>query len=218
MFDRKTQIIEPCQPTLFPVRAGFWRGRRTQNGRQRRAPFERVGEEATAHVVDIIFIPVMGGAHGNDRFERAGRVEVRLQRCGAAPGCAEHAHRAIAPRLRGDPTDHILGVRQFSVSIHVGHVTLAVARATHVDPQTSIAVGGEIGMIAFVTRADHVGLAVRDVFKERGYRGLGRYIWEPQTRGQTGAAGHRDPQMLGGCDIVRSVSCGAVQRRALFGG
>ena len=170
VFQGKRERAEPCLPPLAPVFADVARWRQRENRRQRRAPFERVGEEAAALVMDVVLVPVMGRADRDHGRECLGCIDARLQARGAAPGGAEHADPTVAPRLRREPFDHRPRVRQLVLRVHVGHVALAVAGAPHVDPRAGVTVPRQEGMVPLVARPSHVALAVRDVLQNRRNR------------------------------------------------
>ena len=64
-------------------------------------------EHAAADVVHVVGVAVVAGAHRDDGLQRRRAARGDLQAVEAAPGDAEHADRAAAPRLRGQPGDDL---------------------------------------------------------------------------------------------------------------
>ena len=76
----------------------------------RRRPLQHVRADAAAVVVDVVGVAVVGRAQRDDRLQRRRAVGGDLQRVEPAPRDADHADRAGAPRLLGDPGDHLARV------------------------------------------------------------------------------------------------------------
>ena len=130
-------------------------------------------------------------------------ISRRLQGSDAAPGDTHHPDGTRAPWLRGDPGDYILTVlllkRQVLIKLHA----LRVPGASHIHPNSRIAVPGEIVMYHLVTVGGTVRFSIRNVFKNGWYRRLICSGRQPEFGRQPAAIGHRDPDMLGDFDRVR---------------
>ena len=153
--------------------------------------------------MDVVGKAVIGGAQGDDCFQRLGLACRDLQAVKAAPGNPHHADIAVAPGLPAQPVDHFEGVVLFLQQVLVGHQPLTVAIATHVDPDAGIAMPRHIGMHPLIPRQGAIALAIGQVFEDRRVTpgaGIGR---QPDTRGQLGAVLQGDQAVL---DFAHGVS------------
>ena len=107
--DERRRVLDALQPRLAPAVADDGLvGRQGVAGEHRRRPREHVdGEHAAADVVDVVGVAVVAGAHRDDRLQRRRAARRDLQAVEAAPRDAEHADRAAAPRLLGQPGDDV---------------------------------------------------------------------------------------------------------------
>ncbi len=107
--DEGRRLLEALEPLLAPALPDHSRvGRARVEREHRRGPGEHVGaEDAAAEVVDVVGVAVVGRADADHRLELGRRVGGDLERVEAAPRLADHADSACAPRLAGEPADHL---------------------------------------------------------------------------------------------------------------
>ena len=87
---------------------------------------------------------MFGDGHWGSAIQRPPRGD--LQAVEAAPRDTDHADRAAAPGLLGEPFDDLERVVLFLLEIFVEHQPVGLAVAAHVDAHAGIAVAGDIGM------------------------------------------------------------------------
>ena len=129
-----------------------------------------------------------------------------LERVEAAPRLADHADGARAPRLAGEPADHLDAVLLLARQVLVLEDPLGVARAAQVDPDRRVAVAGEVGVDPRVADGRRVVLAVRDVLEDRRHRILLGVLGQPDPRREADAVRHRDPDVVEPPDAAREVA------------
>ena len=168
------QRFNPLHPAFAPVVAQHRIGRSGLVGQHLGAPVEVVGQQAAAHVVDVVGIAVDGGAAGDDRLQRRRPAKCELQCVEPAPGDPDHRDAAVAPRLARDPGDHLFAVRKLLLRVFVVEDTVRISGAGYVDSDTGIARRGEHRMGGGVARRGAVALAVRQVLQNRRSRGVSR--------------------------------------------
>ena len=110
---RHGDLGHPLLPHLAPAVADERRiGRQGEERLEHRAPVERVGEQAAAHVVHVVGVAVVGRARGDDRPELGRPEGGDLQGVEPGPRVADHPDLPGAPRLAGQPGDRRDGVVQ----------------------------------------------------------------------------------------------------------
>ena len=178
-----------------PALADGGRIRRARvEGEHRGGPRQRLDpEQAAAHVVDVVGVAVVRGADRDDRLQRRRPAGGDLERVEAAPGDPEHARRARAPGLGGEPGEHLDGVVLLLGQVLVEEDAVGVAAAAQVDPHRGVAVPGEVGVAGRVADGRAVAPAVGDVLEQRRHRVALRVLGQPDLRRQPAAVGHGDP-------------------------
>ena len=144
----------------------------------------------------VVGVAVVGGAQRDDRLQCRGRARGDLQRIEPAPGNAEHPDGAAAPRLGGEPLDHLDRVVVLGLGVFVADQPLGIAGAADVDAHARIAVAREIVMHRLVAAAHQVALAIGQVFEERRHWRPLRIRRQPDPRGEPGTVGERDQRVL----------------------
>lgn len=96
------------------------------------APPQIVVQQQAAHVVNVVGITVVRRIGGDNGFQCRRTAGGDLQAVEAAPALAHHADIAGAPRLAGNPVDHLECVVLFLLQIFVCHVAIGFAGAAHV--------------------------------------------------------------------------------------
>ena len=101
------RCLHPLEPHVAPAVAD---GRRVGRPRQpnidaAHSSMSRV--HAAAVVVHVVGVAVVGRAEGDDRLQRRRPAGGDLQAVEPAPRDADHADLAAAPRLLGEPRDHL---------------------------------------------------------------------------------------------------------------
>jgi hypothetical protein len=74
---------------------------------------------------------------------------------------------AIAPRLIGYPTQHILCIAIIILGPLLGMDTVRISCATNIDPKAGVSVPRQIAVVGFVARCTVVTAAVWDVLQDR---------------------------------------------------
>jgi hypothetical protein len=188
-FLQRLQALAPHREPAVADDRGVGRGRHP--GEERRAVLQIIAEQTAAHVMHVVGVAIVGGAGGHDRAQR-GRCEGRdLQRVEAAPGQADHADGAAAPRLAGDPGDDLDRVGPFTGRIFVPQHAIRIARAAHVDANGVVAGLCEGGMENGVIAPVPVPAPIREIFEDGGRRR--RPFRPPQPRHQPTAIGQGNP-------------------------
>ncbi len=203
-FREERSVRESLQPHLAPTLADqLGVGRQGVQGKQDRAPDEVLVEQATAHVVRVVGVAIVGRANGDDRLE-LGRSERRdLQRVETAPREPHHPHGARTPRLPGDPTNRSHAIFLLLLGVFVEKQAVGFAGATDVDTHGGVTMAGEVAVHRFVAPAGVVALPVGDVLDDRRHRrGLG-ILRPPDAGGQAAAVRQGDPGVLDLRDLSR---------------
>ncbi len=203
--------VEPLEPARPPALADDRRvGRARGVGEHRGRPRERGGgEDRTACEVDIVGVAIVGRAHADDAAERRRAQRSDLQAVEAAPRLADHAHAAAAPRLCGEPGDHLDPVVELLLQVLALEDPLGIARAPQVDAHAGEPASREVRVHPCVARGGRVVLAVGDVLEDRRNRiGLG-VLGEPQSRREPRPVRQRDPDPVDPLDGSEGAS-GAV--------
>ena len=200
------QRLDPLDPALAPVCAQRRIGRPGLVGQHLGAPVEVVGQQAAAHVVDVVRVAVHGGAAGDHRLQRRRAAKGELESVEPAPGDPDHADVAVAPWLVRDPGDHRLAVGEFLLRILVVEESVRIPGAGDVDPDAGVAGRGEHRMGGGVARRGGVALAVGQVFQDGG--GWPVRFRPPQPGGEPSPVRKRDPG-VGGRRSGHTVSRGA---------
>ena len=196
----RTGVLEPLEPDVAPGLADHLRvGRTRVEAEHGRGPFQVLGDQAAAHVMDIVGIAVVGRAHGDDRLEGRRMQGRDLQAVEAAPGNPGHADMTGTPGLGSQPGDHGGAVIELLLEIFTLEQALGIAGAANIDPHAGIALAGHILVHGGVADAGKVAPPVRQMLKDRRHRvGLG-VLGQPDARRQPAAVGHFDP---GGLDMA----------------
>ena len=209
--DEGRRVLDPLQPRVAPAVADDGLvGRQRVAGEHGRRPRQHVdGEHAAADVVHVVGVAVVAGAHRDDRLQRRRAARGDLQAVEAAPGDAEHADRAAAPRLLGQPRDDVDGVLLLLGQVLVLDDPVGVAGAAQVDPHARVPVAGEVGVVVGVAAGEGVALAVGQVLEDgRDGIALG-VLGQPDARGQARAVGQRDPRVVDAPDGAGEVGADA---------
>ena len=205
------QCLDPLDPALAPVAAQRRIGRAGLVGQHLGAPVEVVGQQAAAHVVDVVRMAVHGGAAGDDRLQRRRAACGELQPVEPAPGDPDHPDVAVAPRLARDPGDDCLAVRELLLRVLVVEEPVRIPGAGDVDPDAGVAGRGEHRMGGGVARRGPVALAVGQVFQDGG-GGPVRFR-PPQPGREPASVRERDPG-VGGRQSAHRVNSSQVSRLA----
>ena len=160
-----------------------------------------VREQASAHVVHVVDVQILGGGGTDDRLERRRAAGGHLQTVEPAPRDTHHADIAVAPGLFGEPCDDVAGVVVFGGQILVGEHPVGVSAAAHVHTHGHVAVPGEIGVVESIPRPGQVPLPIRDVLEHRRDRFVGDRA--PHTGGQARAVAHGNEHVLDVSHLVR---------------
>ena len=166
-------------------------------GEEEAAPAEiGRGELGAAHVVHVVGVAVVGRAQRDDGLERR-RLQGRdLQGVEAAPRDAEHADRAAAPWLAGEPVDHLQRIVEFRLAVFVGEHALGVAAAADVDAHRGVAVPGEVRVGERVALTRSVTLAIGQILQQRGHRCSFGVLGQPYKRCKPRAVLQQDRRVL----------------------
>ena len=196
--EEQRHALQPLQPHLAPALADQQRiGRMAHVGEEEAAPAEvGRGELGAAHVVHVVGVAIVGRAQRHDGLERR-RLQGRdLQGVEAAPGDAEHADRAAAPRLAGEPGDHLQRIVELGLAVFVDKHALGFAAAADVDTHRGVAVAREVRMGQRIALMRAVALAVGQILQQRGHRvGVG-VLGQPDAGGEPRAVLQRDRRVL----------------------
>ena len=132
-----------------------------------------------------------------------GRRARDLERVEAAPGVAHHPDPPGAPRLGGEPGDHLHRVVLLQREVLVGEHALRVAAAAHVDADARVAVPGDVGMRERVPLRGPLAPAVREVLEDRRHRARLGVDREPHARREPRPVLQRDPDRITPLDRAR---------------
>ena len=169
--DERRRLAHPLEPHVAPALADDVRvGRPGVPREHRRRPLQHVRADAAAVVVDVVGVAVVGRAQGHDRLQRRRSVGGHLQPVEPAPRDADHADRAGAPRLLGDPGDHLARVGLLLRQVLVLEDAVRLAGAALVDAHAGVAVTGQVGEVARVAHRGAVVQAVGQVLEDRRHR------------------------------------------------
>ena len=189
--------LQALHPDVEPGIADNGRVRRARRvGEHGSAPTEILVDQAATLVVDIVGIPIVGGAQGDDRLQRFRPECCDLQSVEAAPGDADHADVAGTPVLCRDPVDDLERVPLFLRRILVEHDAVTFTIAAHVDTQAGITMAGKVGVGELITNRRAVALAVRQILEDGRHRGYSGIVRQPHTGGQPAAVREFDPDVL----------------------
>jgi hypothetical protein len=98
--------------------------------------------------VHVIGVPIVGGAGGDDRTQARRAAGGHLKGVESPPGDAHHPRAPVAPRLRGEPGEHLLGVVELLLEVFVGQHPLRIAAAAQIDPDPGVSVSSQVGVEA----------------------------------------------------------------------
>ncbi len=183
--------LEAFLPHLLPCLAHRpWVWRESRHRVHGRAPAEHlVGQKATAHVVGIVGVPVIGRVHGDDRLQCGRAPGGDLQAVESPPRLADHPDVAAAPRLGGNPGDGLDGVVLLLERVLVDEHAVGVSAAPDVEPHSRIPVTGEVAEATLIVNGEQVVLAVRDVLENRRDRDGRGNLGHPDPRTEAGTVG-----------------------------
>ena len=161
-------LAHAIEPHLPPLVADEGRiGRRRQDREHGRAPRHLVDEQRAAHGVDVVGITIIGRAERDDGLQGLGPAGGDLQSVETTPGDANHADRARAPFLLGEPGDHLEAVVLLLFGILVVENAFAVTRAADVDAHARVAETGIVGMGDRVAIRGPIALAIGQILEDR---------------------------------------------------
>ena len=190
-------VLEAHQPHVAPAlphQQGIGRARAVrQHGG---GPAAILVQQAAALVVDVIGVAIDRGVDGNHRLQRRRAAHGDLQPVEAAPGDADHADRAAAPRLLHQPVDHLQRVVLLLLEIFVPHKAIGFAVAAHIHAHAGIAVAGHVGMGELIADRGAVALPVGQIFQDGRNRVLVRVGRQPDAGGQMATVFEGDPGVL----------------------
>ena len=205
LLEPRTLHLQPRQPHFPPFVPDELRVRRQG------APGEAVGapggilvDQATAHVMDVVGIAVVGGAEGDDGLQRRGLQGGELQGVEAAPGDAGHPHRSAAPAPARQPVDDLDPVLLLARQILVQEQPFGFPAAADIDPHAGIALGRDPGMHPDIAIDGPVALAIGDHLQDRRDRPLLGIFGQPDLRRHPHAIGQRDIEVLDQPDAARA--------------
>jgi len=95
--------------------------------------------------MNVVTVAVVGGGGADHRLEFRRSQRRELETVEAAPGDADHTHRATAPVLLPDPADDFDPVIKFLLQVFILQNALGVAAAAQINPEAGVAVAREIG-------------------------------------------------------------------------
>ncbi len=201
------QDLQPLEPALLPVGADHGGiGRHAGDGEEGAAPIHVVGQQAAAHVVDVVGVAVDGRAAGDDGLQRRRLAKRGLQAVEAAPGDADHADGAAAPGLLRQPGDDLAGVVLLLLQILVAQQAVGIAATADVDAGADIALRGHPGLLVVVAQPGAVAAAIGDVFEDSGNRILFGVVGNPQPGREPAPIGHRNPLQFDHADLVVDIA------------
>ncbi len=194
--DQRTVSLQASEPQVAPALSDDHGIRRPRVvGEHRRRPVEHRLEHAASAPVDVVRVAVVRRGDRDHGLQR-GRLPRRdLERVEAAPGDAEHADRAGAPRLRGKPLDHLHCVELLLRQVLVKQQAVRVAAAAHVHTNRRVTVAGEVRVADGVAGGRLVVLAVRKVLEQRRHRRVLGVLRQPDPRRKSHTVGQRDPHV-----------------------
>ena len=197
------KAVEAFEPDFAPSIADDLRvGRPGIEGKHRGCPGEVVCDQATAHVVDVVGIPVIRRARRDYGFQRWRPKRRDLQPIEAAPGDAGHSDRAGAPFLRCEPGDDVNAVLEFLLEILVFQEALGVAAAPQVYPRTRISVSCPEAVSSIIAEACVIAAAIRNIFQDRRHRRALGTRRNPEPGCQSAAIPRGDPCRLDSAHTV----------------
>ena len=188
------QRLDPLDPAFAPVAAQRRIGWAGLVGEHLRAPVEVVGQQAAAHVVDVVRVAIHGGAAGDDRLQRRWAAKGELQAVEPAPGDSDHSDVAVAPRLARDPGNDRLSVAELLLRVLVVEDAVRIPGARDIDPDAGIARRGEYRMGGGVARRGAVTPAVRQILQNGG--GGHTRLRPPDSGGEAPAVRELDPGIV----------------------
>ncbi|MNV48706.1 hypothetical protein D3C71_1406280 [compost metagenome] len=179
---KEGELLQSLDPAVAPRVANDLRIKRTALiSKHDGAPPQIVVQQEAAHVVNVVGITVVGRIGGDDGFQCRRTAGGDLQAVEAAPALAHHADIAAAPRLAGNPVDHLECVVLFLLQIFVCHVAIGFACATHVHANRGISLAGKIAVHRLVAPAGSVSLAIGNILENGGNRRLFRALRQPKA-------------------------------------
>ena len=190
------QRLDSLDPALAPVGTPRRVGRTGLVGQHLGTPVEVVGQQAAAHVVDVVRVAVHARAAGDDRLQCRRPAKGELQAVEPAPGDPDHPDVPVAPGLACDPRDDLLSVAQLLLRVLVVEDTVRIPGSGNVDPDAGIARPGEYRMGGGVARRGAVTPAVRQVLQDGGDRRI--RARSPQSSGEAPSVSESDPH-VGNC-------------------
>ena len=124
-------------------------------------PLQHVdGQDAAPAVMHVVRVAVVAGAQGEDRPQGRRAQRRHLEAVEPAPRDARHADVPVAPRLGGQPGDHVAAVPQLLGGVLVTDDALGVAGAPQSTRAQAYPRAGEVGVDRRVPRGHQVALPV----------------------------------------------------------
>ena len=188
--------VQPSLPLLAPAVAPDRRhGRQHRHRRHVVAVVDEVDQpQRPAPPVHVVGPPVVAGVDRADRLQRRWPLAGDLQRVEAGVRRPPHADVAVAPRLVGQPGDHLDQVGLLDGRVLVGRVAARRPGAAQVEAANGVAVVVTQPDVAFGVRRGQVVLAVGQRLEQARLRPLSA-VGKVERRREPHSVGHRDPHL-----------------------
>ena len=197
LVDERRPLLHPLEPHVAPPVTDDRRIRRAGvPAEHRRRPHQHVLVHAATVVVHVVGVAVVRRAEGDDRLQRRRPPSRHLQPVEPAPRDAHHADLAAAPRLLGEPRDHLAAVELLLGQVLVLEDAVGLPGAALIHAHHRVAVTGDVGKLARVAHGGAVIQAVGQILDDGRHRiGVG-VLGQPDTGGEPAAVCQRDPHRL----------------------
>src|SRR6266702_2353603 len=146
--------------------------------------------------MDIVRVAIIGRADGDDGLEGGRAARRNLKSIEPAPGDSHHPDDAAAPRLRGQPRDHLDAIVLLLLCVLVEQQATRLAATSDIDANAGVAVAGQIRMRLRVALVSPVALAIGKILQDRGNRVLFGIVRQPDAGRQRRAVLQRDQRVL----------------------
>ena len=170
-------------------------GRRREPELEIHGGLEFVHVHEAIDVMDVVVEKFLGGADGDDGFQRRGMEARHHDGIEAAPGNSHHSDRAGGPGLAREPVDDFEAVVEFLVGVFaVGRRAFAGARAANVHARGDVTAADEVRVEIPVALEAPIVFAVGQVFEDDGELRAGRRAFgHVEVHGEANAVFHGDP-------------------------